>query len=114
MCRFRHRIDRALYGNTSKRHGERLLFVPVLEGLGIGQFPHYHAAIGVEGERSKQLHETVRITWSKLPFAGTQIKLVPYRDTGWLGYMTKQVMKLNEHVIDWASVSVPSRTLPTC
>ena len=114
MFLFKRNIDRGLYGNTSKRHGARLLFVPVLEGLGVGQFPHYHAAMGVDNERSKQLGEIVRLSWSKLPFAGHQIKLTPYRDQGWLSYMTKHVQKLNKHAIDWDSVSIPSRSLATC
>jgi hypothetical protein len=114
MFLFKRRIDRALYGNISKRHGTRLLFIPVLEGLSVGQFPHYHAVMSVDTERSRQLSDVVKSTWVKLPFAGHQIELVPYRDQGWLSYITKGVLNLNQHSVDWESVSIPSRSLATC
>jgi len=114
MRLFQRRLERSLYGNAAKRYGQRLLFIPMLEGLRCGEFPHYHAALGVDEARAASLLSNIKRAWTSLPFAGHHIELAPYRDQGWLSYSTKAAYRVNQHSIDWESVSVPLRSPIPC
>lgn len=82
---FINKLDKALFGNSSKRHGNRMLFVPVIEGLSNGEVPHFHCSVGIPVDRVEVFEEQIKACWSQVPFSGFQIKVEPYRDAGWLG-----------------------------
>lgn len=105
---FINKLDKALYGNSSKRHGNRMLFVPVIEGLNNGEVPHYHCSVGISKDRADVFEDKVKICWAQVPFAGFQIKVEPYRDAGWLSYSTKGCKFINRPSIDWLNVRIPS------
>jgi hypothetical protein len=105
---FINRLDRALFGNASQRHGNRLLFVPVIEGLNNGEVPHYHCSVGISQDRAEEFAEKVKTCWSQVPFSGFQIKVESYRDAGWLSYSTKGSKFINRPSIDWQNIRIPS------
>ena len=105
---FANRLDRGLFGNASARHGNKLLLVPVLEGLFEDGRPHYHCALGIPRDRFDVIGAKVREAWKETPLAGNQIDVQPYRNSGWLGYMSKQSKYINRESIDWGNVRVPN------
>lgn len=105
---FINRLNRALYGNSAHRSANRLLFVPVIEGLNNGEVPHYHCSVGISKDRAEVFEEKVKACWAQVPFAGFQIKVEPYRDAGWLSYSTKGSKFINRPSIDWLNVRIPS------
>jgi hypothetical protein len=104
---FANILDRSLFGNVSKRIGNALLFVPVIEGLGNGQIPHFHCSVGVHESRFQVLEAKVLSAWRRVPFSGFSVKVVPYRDEGWLTYSTKGSKFINRESIDWQNVRLP-------
>jgi hypothetical protein len=108
LRQFIDKLDKALFGNSSKRHGNRLLFVPVIEGLSNGEVPHFHCSVGIPADRAEVFEEQVKACWSRVPFSGFQIMVEPYRDAGWLSYSTKGSKFINRPSIDWLNVRIPS------
>ncbi len=105
MRYFKNRLNKSLYGN---RRG-RILLIPVIEGLGIDQKPHYHCHLGVSKDRFDAVEAKVKSIWKEVPFGGTQVVVKPYRDHGWVGYSTKNTLFANRESIDWMNI-----LLPTC
>ena len=105
--RFAHLLDRSLFGNMSQRKGSPLLFVPVIEGLNNGQVPHFHCSVGIPDNRFDVFEEKVMGAWQRVPFSGFAVKVVPYRDEGWLTYSTKGSKYANRESIDWLNVRIP-------
>jgi hypothetical protein len=103
-------LDTSLFGNASKRYGDKMLFVPVLEGLNQGQVPHFHCSVGIPTDRAEVFESKVKEAWSKAPFSGFQIKVEPYRDAGWLGYSVKESKFPNRLSIDWSNIRVPFKS----
>jgi hypothetical protein len=104
---FAHLLDRSLFGNMSQRKGSPLLFVPVIEGLNNGQVPHFHCSVGIPENRFDVFEQKVLDAWHRVPFSGFSVKVVPYRDEGWLTYSTKGSKFPNRESIDWLNVRIP-------
>lgn len=107
MKLFANILDRSLYGNMGQRCGSPLFFVPVIEGLNNGQVPHFHCSVGITENRFDVFEKKVLDAWQRVPFSGFAVKVVPYRDEGWLTYSTKGSKFLNRESIDWQNVRVP-------
>ena len=105
--KFAHYLDRSLYGNRGQRMGSPLLFVPVIEGVNNGQIPHFHCSVGITENRFDVFEEKVLNAWQQMPFSGHAVKVVPYRDEGWLTYSTKGSKYPNRESIDWLNVRIP-------
>ena len=107
---FANRLNKSLFGNATSRHGNRLLMVPVIEGLFDGGKVHYHCAIGIPEDRFQAIEMKVRDAWRHAPLSGNQVDVQPYRNRGWLGYMNKQARYINRECIDWDNVLIPCAT----
>lgn len=110
MRAFRHKLDAKLYGNKSRRFGEQLLLIPVLEGMQFGSVPHYHCVLGVTPDRFAVVDDVVRDCWSKVAFCGHQVNVERYRDRGFLDYISKEALFLDRPNVDWMNVLVPMRS----
>lgn len=107
FCCFANRLNKSLFGNASVRHANKLLLVPVLEGLFDGGKTHYHCALGIPTDRHQAIEAKVWEAWQHAPLAGSQIDVQPYRNSGCLGYMNKQSKYINRECIDWGNVRIP-------
>ncbi len=105
-------LDRSLFGNMSNRFGSPLFFVPVIEGLNRGEIPHFHCSVGVPETRFEVFEEKIIRAWKRVPFSGFSVKVVPYRDAGWLNYSTKGSKFTNRESIDWMNVRIPENPNP--
>lgn len=104
---FANRLNKSLFGNTTARHGNKLLLVPIFEGLFENGKAHYHCAMGVPQERFEVIEMKVREAWKHTPLSGNQVDVQPYRNSGWLAYISKQAKYINRECIDWENVRVP-------
>lgn len=104
---FANRVNRSLFGNSSDRHRNKLLLLPMLEGQFIGCHTHYHCVLGVSEDRFEVIEAKVRDAWRETPLAGNQINVKRYRDIGWIDYMNKQAKFVNRESIDWSNVRIP-------
>jgi len=105
-------LERSLFGNMGKRFGSQLFFVSVIEGLNKGEIPHFHCSVGVPESRFAVFDAKVTDAWKRVPFSGFSVKVVPYRDAGWLAYSTKGSMFINRESIDWMNVRIPRNPNP--
>ncbi len=110
---FRFKLNKLLFGNAVTRYGAGLLIVPAIEGLYGGGRVHYHCAIGVPSDRMGVFERSVIAAWHYTPLAGHHIDIQPYRNQGWLGYMSKQAKYLNRECIDWDNVAIPKHFAST-
>jgi hypothetical protein len=113
MRYFSQRLSKSLFGNSAQRHGSKLLLIPVLEGLEHNAMPHYHCAIGVDASRQSVVTDKIIGNWQQTRFSGYHHDVKPYRDEGWLAYITKKCFTPNIDVIDWMNVSVPASSQST-
>jgi hypothetical protein len=104
---FANRLNKSLFGNATARHGNRLLLVPILEGVSGDQKVHYHCALGVPENRFEAIEMKVREAWKHAPLSGHHVDIQPYRNCGWLGYINKQAKYVNRECIDWDNVRIP-------
>lgn len=112
---FATRLNRCVYGNATQRYGKTLLILPVVEGLKQGECPHYHCAIGVPDRvGNAEFEKMVKHSWSNVAFAGHQIDVQPYRDKGWISYISEDAVFLNRMSVDWSNVQLPVHLLAHC
>ena len=104
---FKWQLVKSLYGNAWKRYNIPFVFIPVLEGLGREEKPHYHCMVGVARDRSDVFAERVCSIWNSMPFGGNRIDIQPYINMGWIRYSTKNALFANRENIDWGNVLVP-------
>ena len=104
---FRFKLNKLLFGNDVTRRGRGVLMVPVIEGLYSGGRVHYHCAIAIPEDRLSVFEGKLRDAWRYAPLSGDQFDIQPYRNSGWLGYMSKQAKYLKRECIDWDNVFVP-------
>ena len=109
---FKWKLAKSLYGNSWKRFNRSLVFIPVLEGLGRDEKPHYHCVLGVDAEKFPMVHERVCSIWNKVPFGGNRVDVQPYISSGWTRYSTKNALFANRENIDWENVLVPQHKSP--
>lgn len=107
MRTFKWQLAKSLYGNAWKRHGIPFVFIPVLEGLGKDQKPHYHCMVGVAKDRGDVFVDRVHEIWNTMPFGGNRIDIQPYISSGWTRYSIKNALFANRENIDWENVLVP-------
>lgn len=101
-------LKRSLYGKSIERYGERLLLIPVLEGLESGNVPHYHCTIGVDSGRINAATDQIITCWTQTRFCGYHHDVKPFRDEGWFDYITKRCTTPEVDVIDWMNICVPT------
>lgn len=99
MRRFIRYMNKDLYGSSGVKN-KKMVIVPVIEGLFGNNTPHYHCCIGVDKEKFDGIEASVKNSWAKVPFSGYEIKVVPYRDSGWLTYINKISQNPNQITID--------------
>jgi len=104
---FKWKLVKSLYGNAWKRYSIPFVFIPVLEGLGRDQKPHYHCMVGVARDRNEVFVDRVCSIWSSMPFGGSSAHIQPYINVGWVRYATKNALFAKRENIDWSNVLVP-------
>jgi hypothetical protein len=109
MRQFIRRLNKSIYGSAGVRKN-KLVIVPVIEGLFGDKVPHYHCCVGVEPSKFDMLETSIKESWSEVPFSGNQIKVEPYRDSGWLTYINKFSQTPNQITIDWENASINSKS----
>lgn len=107
---FLNRLRKNLYGCSWSKHEQKILCIPVLEGLHKDGRIHYHCLFGIEQSRHETFAKCVKDAWSKSPLSGQQIDVTDYRNSGVIGYMTKQTKYINRESIDWDNVLISSHT----
>lgn len=107
MRHFLKRLQKTLYGNSAKRRHSRLLFIPILEGLQVGEVPHYHCLAGVSSDRADGLTKVVKSCWARIQFAGQQIKVLPRISSGCIRYSAKNATSLTRESVDWLNIQQP-------
>jgi hypothetical protein len=116
---FNARLTRYLYGNACKREYNRDFAKPLviiaLEGGDNLKNLHLHIGLGNVPENKKSdIHEIIGNAWSKCDFANTQMEVTPiYDGQGWIAYMTKEIWREKNDVIDVFSCSIPKSLMPT-
>lgn len=105
---FLNRLRKNLYGCSWSKHEQKILCIPVLEGLFNDGKVHYHCLFGIEQSRHEQFATCVKDAWSKSPLSGQQIDVTTYRNSGAIGYMTKQTKYINRESVDWDNVLISS------
>lgn len=105
---FANRLNKSLFGNASIRYGNKLLLIPILEGLMGDCRVHYHCVLGVPADRFNVIEEKVKNAWFHAPLTGSEVMVKAYRNSGWLAYSTKQAKFMNRECIDWGNVRFPS------
>jgi hypothetical protein len=114
MRYFGQLLGKCLFGKSAQRYGEKLLLIPVLEGIENNAFPHYHCTIGIDAKRLDVANDKIFSCWQQTRFSGYHNEVKPYRDEGWLSYNTKRCMFPGKEVIDWENVLLPasSQSIP--
>jgi hypothetical protein len=105
---FLNRLRKNLYGCSWSKHEQNILCIPVLEGLFNDGKVHYHCLFGIEQSRHETFARCVKDAWSKSPLSGQQIDVTAYRNSGAIGYMTKQTKYINRESVDWDNVLISS------
>jgi len=105
MRLFIRKMNKSLYGSSGVRQ-KKLVIVPALEGLFGGKVPHYHCCLGVDDDKFASLTDSVKEAWKDVPFAGYEVKVEPYRDSGWLTYINKFSNNPNAITIDWDNTNL--------
>ena len=113
MRYFANILNKSLFGNASKRHQERMSLIPVFEDLCKNKVPHYHCVIGVDQSRVDAVPEKVEKSWQRTRFCGHYNDVRPFRDEGWISYITKQCFTPDIEVIDWQNIRVPASSQST-
>ncbi len=111
MRTFKWKLVKALYGNAYKRYNKPVVFIPILEGLGRDEGPHYHCILGVERNRHEKLYQEINTIWRQMPLGGNRIDIQPYTSSGWTRYSTKNALFANRESIDWENVLLPQQSL---
>lgn len=106
-------LRRSLFGKSAERRHSSFLFVPVLEGLETNKMPHFHCTVGVDAKRFNVVEEKIFECWKRTRFSGYHNEVKPFRDEGWLDYINKKTMSINQQAIDWDNVLVPSSSQST-
>ncbi len=106
---FLNRLRKNLYGCSWSQHEQKILCIPILEGLFQSGKVHYHCLFGIELDRHSNFKNALEDAWSKAPLSGTQIDVQNYNNIGVVSYVTKQTKYLNRESIDWDNVLVSTR-----
>lgn len=110
MRTFKWKLAKSLYGNAYKRFCTPFVWIPILEGLGRDEKPHYHCMLGVSCDRHEVLQDKICSIWNKMPFGSQRVDVKPYESVGWVKYSTKNTLFVNRDSIDWENVLVPQKS----
>jgi len=107
--RFCKYLNRKLYGNAAKRYDKTLLILATLEGEISCKHLHIHAAIGcIDRDYSfEKLAALINATWREMKWAKHETDIRQYRDTGWLGYILKESVRLDLSSVDLTKSCIP-------
>ncbi len=113
--RFWKEVDYAIYGNASVRFHKRCERIMILEGDGIGQRFHYHAAIILPRDRYQDpllFCELLYRKWCKVNRRSARVEFSPcWFSDGWSSYITKQVDRYHCDSIDLHSSHIAASNL---
>lgn len=106
FAKFRHHLDRAIYGNSATRHNKELEYIPVIQGQGAKQQIHYHAIIVAPARVSlPDMTAEIRKAWRSTGIGGHQMDVqVMYSSTGWQSYITEEARTARIASIDFDNV----------
>jgi hypothetical protein len=104
---FIKRLNRAMYGNACYRYGKELLIIPIIEGQYQDGRLHFHCGIGIPNDRKYGADQKILKAWRGTPLAGFINDVKPYKNKGWLSYISKQAVYLDRESIAWDQVRVP-------
>lgn len=92
-------VDYGLYKNASRRFNKHCQRVVMLEGDGIGQHYHFHAAVMTPRDRfadDLQFCAYLERKWLKLNPRSVKVEFKPAWDTdGWSWYVTKKSSRID-------------------
>jgi len=102
---FLNRLNRAIFGNASKRFNKSIQFVPVIE-YGPDTRYHVHAIIDCPTKLNNiTLQSKIVSAWNKTDYGYNHIHLQPIHNDGWTDYITKFNTKPDYALsIDWENV----------
>jgi hypothetical protein len=109
FAKFRHHLDRAIYGNSATRHNKELEYIPVIEGQGAKQQIHYHAIIVAPARVSlPDMTAEVRKAWRSTGIGGHQVDVQVMYSTGWQSYITEEAWTPRIESLDFDNVRLRS------
>ncbi len=116
---FNARLTRYLYGNACKHKNKRddvqpLIIIAVEGGDNLKNL-HLHIGLGNVPENKKSdIQEIISNAFSKCDFANIQMEVKPiYDGQGWIAYITKEIWREKNDVIDVFACSIPKSLMPT-
>ncbi len=103
-------LNKSIYGAQGRKGKQSLIILPILEGELSQKNLHFHCAIGC-AERSYEFDELKAIidtAWRKQPFRFNSAYIVPYRDYGWIDYISKEKKRLDINIVDLFQCKFPA------
>ena len=102
---FLNRLNRAIFGNASKRYKKSIQFIPVIE-YGPDTRYHIHAIIDCPTKLNESILQTkIQSAWNDTDYGYNHIHLQPIHNDGWTNYITKFSTKPDYALsIDWENV----------
>lgn len=103
---FINRVNAELYGQNARRNGYSITLVGALEGEATGKHLHYHCAVGnlPANLSAAETYKKIASAWHLTRFGNEQVHVQAMTTTGWLGYISKDVGRMDTDVIDWENV----------
>jgi hypothetical protein len=103
---FINRVNAEFYGQNAKRNGYSITLVGAFEGEATNKLLHYHCAIGnlPANVSATEAYKKIASAWHLTRFGNEQVHVQAMTTTGWLGYICKDVGRMDVNVIDWENV----------
>ncbi len=108
-------LNRTIYRHAAKRHNKTLLIVPVLHGVTGRTHLHIHAAIGCVDRDIPfyLLKAAINKAWRKMSWSTHDTQIIPFRDSGWIDYMLKELTPNTIHqCVDLTCCCIPTTLIP--
>ncbi len=107
FCKY---LNRLVYKRDGKKGKKSLIILPVLEGELKRQHLHFHCAIGCIDENYSfgELKTIINSAWRKQKWTYNNPHVVPYRDKGWIGYISKESVRLDLSNVDYTCCFFPA------
>ena len=105
LKRFWNRVDKRLYGNQMVRRNRKVERLNILEGDGIAENFHFHAAIKMPTDRFNNPYEfskfLAKLWREENGKSGFKTDISPINDElAWAIYITKRIPRLDSDVLD--------------
>jgi len=103
-------LNRLVYRSAGKKGRKALIILPILEGELSNKHLHFHCAIGcIDEEYSfEKLKIIINSAWRKQKLTYKNPYVVPYRNNGWIGYISKESVRLDLNSVDITRCSIPA------